>query len=316
MNQHAQWDIVTGVGITALGVAAGRAIETHRHNGLVNDPYAEAFVHAARSPVPMPTGSCANENPAIPWASMATYMGVRSHFFDDFFASASAAGVDQVVLLAAGLDTRAFRLDWRPATTVYELDAPKVLEFKDHVLTGQGAQPRCRRRTVAVDLREDWPTALRQAGFQAGRPTAWLAEGLLPFLPDGAKDSLFARVGKLSAAGSQIAVEHISGDVATLLREPVFQNMAERLGLDLAELWPGDQHYDPAQWLADHGWAVCTARAVDIAQRYQRPLDEITLQPMQSSLLITARAGGQQMQQAAGMSPPPVGTPTSARSTG
>jgi methyltransferase (TIGR00027 family) len=290
MNQHAQWDIVTGVGITALGVAAGRAIETHRHEGLVTDPYAEAFVDAAGSPVPMPTRPDADEDLAIAWGSLATYIGVRSRFFDEFFAGASAAGVEQVVLFAAGLDTRAFRLDWRPGTTVYELDAPKVLQFKDRVLTEQGAQAHCHRRTVAVDLREDWPAALRHAGFDVRRPTAWLAEGLLPFLPDDAKDSLFARVHELSVAGSQIAVEYLDGDVAALRRSPLFQQMADRFGFDPGTLWPADQHYDPAGWLADHGWAVSTARATEVAQRYRRPLDEMTREPMLSSLLITARA--------------------------
>jgi methyltransferase (TIGR00027 family) len=106
-------DIVTGVGITALGVA--------------------------------------------------TYLGVRSRFFDEFLGSAAAAGLDQVVLLATGLDTRAFRLDWQPGTTVYELDVPKVLQFKNRVLTEQRAQPSCQRRTVAVDLREDWPAAVSTA---------------------------------------------------------------------------------------------------------------------------------------------------------
>lgn len=191
MDQSAQWDILSGVGITALLVAACRAIETHRPDSLVNDPYAEVFVAAADSPVPLPTRSRGDEDFAIPWASMATYMGVRSRFFDEFFAAACATGVEQVVLLAAGLDARAFRLDWRPATTVYELDAPKVLQFKDGILAQQAARPRSHRRTVPADLREDWPTALRQAGFDRGRPTAWLAEGLLPFLPDDAKDSLF-----------------------------------------------------------------------------------------------------------------------------
>jgi methyltransferase (TIGR00027 family) len=297
MNQHAQWDILTGVGITALGVAAGRAMETRRPHGLVTDPYAEVFVHAAGSPVPMPTHPDTVDDPAIPWASMATYMGVRSRFFDEFFTSTFTAGVDQAVLLAAGLDTRAFRLNWHPGTTLYELDAPKVLGFKDRVLTEQGAQPRCQRRTVAVDLREDWPAALLQAGFQAQRPTAWLAEGLLPFLPDDGKDSLFTRVDTLSAEGSQIAVEHIGGDVAALLRKPIFQNMAERFGFDLAELWPRDQHYDPATWLADHGWAVTTTSAVEIAQHYQRPLDETSLEPMRSSQLITAQAQRPRAQQ-------------------
>jgi methyltransferase (TIGR00027 family) len=290
MNQHAQWDILPGVGITALGVAASRAIETHQQGGLVTDPYAEAFVDAAGSPVPMPTRPDAADDPAVLWTSLATYIGVRSRFFDEFFASASAAGIEQVVLFAAGLDTRAFRLDWRPGTMVYELDAPKVLQFKDRVLTEQGAQAHCQRRTVAVDLREDWPTALRQAGFDVRRPTAWLAEGLLPFLPDDAKDRLFGRVHDLSAAGSQFAMEHIDGDVLVLRRSPLFQKMADRLGFDVGALWPADQHYDPAGWLADHGWVVSTARATAVAQRYQRPLD-MTEEPTGFSQLITARTG-------------------------
>jgi O-methyltransferase involved in polyketide biosynthesis len=203
--------IVTGVGITALGVAAGRAIETHRQDGLVTDAYAEAFVHAAGSPVPMPTRPDADGDPEIPWTWLATYMGVRSRFFDEFFAGVSAAGLDQIVLFAA---------------------------------------------------------ALWQAGFDARRPTAWLAEGLLPFLPDDARDRLFARVHDLSAAGSQIAVEHIDGDPVALRRSPLFQKMADRLGFDVGALWPTDQHYDPAAWLADHGWVVSTARAAAVAQRY------------------------------------------------
>jgi methyltransferase (TIGR00027 family) len=220
---------------------------------------------------------------------------VRSRFFDEFLTCASAVGVEQVVLLAAGLDTRAFRLDWRPGTAVYELDAPKVLQFKDRVLAEQGARARCERRTVAVDLREDWPAALRQAGFHSERPTAWLAEGLLPFLPDDAKDSLFTRMDNLSAAGSQIAVEHIGGDGVALRREPRFITMAERFGFDLVALWPSDQHYDPATWLTDHGWAVSIGTAATIAQRYQRPLDEMTLGPMLSSMLITSRVEKQQI---------------------
>ena len=290
MNQHARWDILSGVGLTALGVAAGRAIETHRHEALVRDPYAEAFVHAARPPVPMPTRLDATEEVTIPWESMATYLGVRSRFFDEFFTGTSAAGVAQVVLLAAGLDTRAYRLDWSPGTTVYELDAPKVLQFKDRVLTQQGAQAHCQRRTVAVDLREDWPAALQQAGFDPRRSTAWLAEGLLSYLSDETKDNLFTRVQNLSAAGSQIAVEYHDGDLTARLRDPHFQNMADQFGFDPAELWPANQHFDPAQWLDDHGWTVSTSRALAVAEQYRRPLDEMTLRPMRSSLLITARA--------------------------
>jgi methyltransferase (TIGR00027 family) len=290
MTEHADWDIVTGVGFTALAVAAGRALETHRPDRLVADPYAEAFVRAARSPVPMPTGPDAGRDPDVPWDAMATYLGVRSRFFDEFFASASEAGIRQAVLLAAGLDSRAFRLDWPAGTTVYELDAPRVLDFKDEVLDREGARPRSERRTVACDLREDWPAALRKAGFQPDAPTAWLAEGLLPFLPDVAKETLLARLDELSAPGSRIAAEHLNGDVAAVLRQPVFRDMAERFGFDLAQLWPADQNHDVAGWLAGHGWAVTTDPAVAVAGRYGRPFDDTVLQPMHASLLITAES--------------------------
>jgi methyltransferase (TIGR00027 family) len=290
MTEQADWDIVTGVGLTALAVAGGRAIETHRPDRLVADPYAEAFVQAARPPVPIPTRPGADHHPAIPWESMATYMGVRSKFFDEFFASASEAGIRQVVLFAAGLDCRAFRLDWPSGTAVYELDAPRVLDFKDQVLDRQGVRPRCERRKVACDLREDWPSALREAGFDPGVPTAWLAEGLLPFLPDDAKETLLSRLNEVSASGSRIAAEHLNGDVATLLREPAFGEMANRFGFDLSELWPANQNHDVAGWLTGHGWAVTTDPAIAVADRYGRPFDDVLLQPMRSSLLITAQA--------------------------
>lgn len=291
MTEQADWDIVTGVGLTALGVAAGRSIETHRPDRLVADPYAEAFVRAARPPVPMPTRPAdGDDDPAAPWDSMATYMGVRSKFFDEFFAAASEAGVRQAVLFAAGLDCRSFRLDWPSGATVYELDAPAVLDFKDQVLEGEGARPRSERRTVACDLREDWPSALRRAGLDPGAPTAWLAEGLLPFLPDEAKETLLARMNELSAPGSRIAAEHLDTDAATLLREPPFREMAGQFGFDLGDLWPAGQDFDVAGWLAGHGWDVTAEPATDVSLRYGRPLDDAFAGPMRSSLLITARA--------------------------
>lgn len=246
MTEQADWDIVTGVGLTALAVAAGRAIETHRPDRLVADPYAEVFVQAARPPVPMPTRPGDDHDPAVLWESTATYMGVRSKFFDEFFAAASEAGVRQAVLFAAGLDCRAFRLDW--------------------------------------------PSALRKAGFDPDLPTAWLAEGLLPYLPDDAKEMLLARVDELSASGSRIAVEYFNGDMATLLREPAFREMADRFGFDVSQLLPADQNHDVTGWLTGHGWAVTTESASAAAGRNGRPFDDVLLQPMRSSLLITAQA--------------------------
>lgn len=289
----AQWDIVTGVGLTALGVAAGRAMETHREGGLVCDPYAEAFVRAAAPPIPLPTRlEAIEDDPDIPWESMARYMGVRSRYFDDYFTTAATAGVSQMVLLAAGLDARAFRLDWPAGVTVFELDAPKVLAFKDRVLTEQGAHARTRRHAVPVDLREEWTLPLRQAGFDPSRPSAWLAEGLLPFLPNVAKQRLLSAVDEFAVAGSSIELEYID-DLAGLRRDPQFQErrvrMAERMGLDITQLWPDEENFPVDTWLREHGWAVTTEHVVDVAQRYGAPLAEETMFPTRSGLFITAR---------------------------
>lgn len=289
----AQWDIVTGVGLTALAVAAGRAMETHRDGGLVSDPYAEAFVQAAAPPIHVPTRlDAAERDPDMPWESMASYMGVRSRYFDDYFATVSTAGVSQMVLLAAGLDTRAFRLNWPEQTTVYELDAPKVLAFKDRVLLEQGARSRTRRRVVAVDLREEWTKPLRRAGFDPSRPSAWLAEGLLPFLPNAAKQRLLSAVDELAVAGSSIELEYID-DLGRLRRDPEFQQrwtrMAERTGLDFTQLWPDEEDFPVDTWLSEHGWTVTVERVSDVAQRYGAQFAEQTMFPTHAARFITAR---------------------------
>ncbi|MFC9517285.1 class I SAM-dependent methyltransferase [Nocardiaceae bacterium NPDC056970] len=287
MDELAEWDIVTGVGITALGVAAGRAMETHRDGGLVADPYAEAFVEAAAPPAPMPTRLEDADDREVPWRSMADYMGVRSRYFDDYLGAASGAGIGQVVLLAAGLDVRAYRLEWPDGTTVYELDAPKVLSFKDDVLAAQGASPRAERRAVAVDLREDWPKALQEQGFDRAAPSAWLAEGLLPFLPNVAKERLCRFVTDLSTPGSRFEVEHID-DVRGMMQEESTQRARDLFGVDIESLWPDDGPFDPAEWLADHGWDVDVERSADVAERFGRTLESPGGDSSRSSMFITA----------------------------
>jgi methyltransferase (TIGR00027 family) len=283
------WDITSGVGITALGAAATRAIESCRPDALVSDPYAAAFVRAAEVPFSMPvTPEEADSDQEFPWLSVSTYAAVRAKFFDTFTAAASEAGVRQMVTLAAGLDTRAFRLDWPPGTTVYEVDAAPVLEFKDSVLAGQGAgHPRCERRTVAADLREDWPTALRRAGFDPSRSAAWLAEGLLFYLPDDAKAGMLTSIHDLSAPGSEVGLEH-TADVPGMMRDLSIPAMEHRVDFDLAGLWPSDQQHDPADWLTGHGWVVSVNPFALVADSYGRPLDSI-IPAMRAGALITAR---------------------------
>ena len=120
------------------------------------------------------------------------------------------------MILASGLDTRAYRLPWPADTVVFEIDQPEVIAFKSRTLAELGAEPTAERRTVAIDLREDWPSALQAAGFDPTQPTAWIAEGLLIYLPPDAQDRLFDDITALSAPGSRIATEHM--DMATCRR--------------------------------------------------------------------------------------------------
>jgi methyltransferase (TIGR00027 family) len=283
------WDIVSGVGITALGAAAMRAMEGHHAEPLVRDPYAAAFVRAAADqlPAPMPvTPEEAAADPDFPWSGMAHYVAVRSRFFDDFFAAAAGAGLRQTVVLAAGLDTRAFRLDWMPGATVYEIDAPMVLAFKDSVLAGQGAVPRCDRRTVTADLRADWPTAVREAGFDPALPTAWLAEGLLPYLTDEAMDFLLGHIHKLSAPGSRITADHMPGGTSAIAGS-LAREIASRASEELTTMWIADQQHDPAGWLLGHGWTVGVSRVSWVASAYGRPMTELQPENLRVMQLVT-----------------------------
>lgn len=288
-----EWDITTGVGFTALAVAAGRAMETARPDSLITDPQASAFVEAGQPVsngvgIPLPTewppeaaelsaatGADGAQMREV-WETMASYQGVRSRFFDQYFHTAvHQEGIRQVVLLAAGLDTRAHRLAWPSGTKLFEIDHPNVLAFKDKVLTERDARAECERHAVGVDLRDDWPSALRAADFDPNLPTAWLAEGLLMYLPDEAKQRLCERVQELSAPGSQLAIESIvdpGAAMATLRDNTVLQRMADQLGTDPSGLWPVDQEWEPDDWLVRHGWAVTRASAHTVAARYQRAL--------------------------------------------
>ncbi len=279
------WDIASSVGTTAVMVAAARAAETAGDNPLINDPYARILVEGAGGG---PWGLMMDEDwvaraaeidpeGAAMFTHMGNYQAVRSRFFDDFFIAAGAAGIRQVVILASGLDSRAYRLDWPAGTAVFEIDQPKVLEYKASVLAEHGVQPTASRHEVAVDLRQDWPRALRAAGFDPEIPTAWLAEGLLMYLPADAQDRLFAQITDLSAAGSRIAVE-----TAPLQAEERRQQMKERFEqiktnfgiedtLDVGELMYHDpDRADVAVWLAGHGWDSTAVPAAAEMRRLDR----------------------------------------------
>ncbi|MBV8929576.1 MAG: SAM-dependent methyltransferase, partial [Mycobacteriaceae bacterium] len=213
------WGITESVGSTALGVAAARAAETDSDDPLIRDPFAKIFLEAAGDGVWSAFSGAeraerlAEVDPELParMRIMVDYVASRTVFFDDIFLAGTDAGVRQAVILAAGLDARAWRLRWPDGTTVYELDQPKVLEFKAATLDGRGA-PTATLVNVAVDLRHDWPEALRRAGHDAAEPTVWSAEGLLPFLPAAAQDLLFERIDEMSAPGSRVAAEAMASD--------------------------------------------------------------------------------------------------------
>ena len=203
------WDITQSVGATALGVAAARAAETESENPLINDPFARVFVDAAGEGMwsiyadPTLLAKAIELEPDVQTRIqlMIDFMATRTAFFDEFFLGAADTGVRQVVILAAGLDARTWRLPWPDGTVVYELDQPKVLEFKSNTLREHGAHPTAQLVNVPIDLRQDWPKALQEAGFDASRPAAWSAEGLVRYLPAQAQDLLFERIHSLSVAG-------------------------------------------------------------------------------------------------------------------
>jgi methyltransferase (TIGR00027 family) len=282
------WDIATSVGATAVMVALARAAETASADPLIRDQFAEPLVSTpelagVREQVhAWWAGPDEDEDPDFTPNSqnMINYQAVRTHFFDAYFAEAAAAGIRQVVILAAGLDSRAYRLDWPTGTVVYEIDLPKVLEYKAETLAGHGAAPAADRRPVAVDLRHDWPQALRDTGFDTTRPTAWLAEGLLPFLPGAAQEAMFTSIDMLSGSGSQVAVEIFGVDEEKRkeAEEKWAQLRAKReaRGEDTSfnpfDLWFDDEgRPDCADWFAAHGWTTRSVNARDEALRLGRP---------------------------------------------
>lgn len=267
-----------GVGVTALMVAAARAIETYRDDSLARDVFAEHFVHAAPAaegwPVRIQQVPEGDANPL--WGRFARYFGLRTRVLDDFLMRAALGGVRQVVLLGAGLDTRAFRLDWPAGCVVHEIDRPGVLEFKHTVLGGLRAVPRAERVPVPVDLRTDWAAALTGAGFDPAAPSVWLAEGLLFYLPDEVETQLIDTVDRLAAAGSALAYEvKLEKDLLAYQNSPLYTATQAQIGIDLLDLFAAGPRPDSAGRLADKGWSTTVHTPFDFTHRHGRgPLPE------------------------------------------
>lgn len=262
------WDLATSVGATATMVAAQRALAAAGPDPLIDDPFAAPLVRAVGMDVytrlvdgkiPVEEGSEFDPD------RMAEGMAVRTRFFDRHFLTATKSGTRQAAILAAGLDARAYRLPWPAGTVVYEVDMPEVIEFKTATLRDLGAEPTAQRRTVAVDLRDDWPTALAAAGFDTQAATVWSAEGLLVYLRPDAQDALFDNITALSAADSRLACEFIP-DTTTFTSE-LWRSHHDRMreigfGVDISELvYQGDRNHI-VDYLTGHGWQV-TGRTVE-----------------------------------------------------
>ena len=257
------WDLASSVGATATMVAAQRAFG-HREK-LIDDPFAEPLVRAVGVDLfnRMLDGGLDLSQVADAFTPRraAESMAIRTRFFDEMFLDGAGAGVRQAVILAAGLDARGFRLPWPDGTTVYEVDQPEVIEFKTTTLAGLGATPTATHRTVAIDLREDWPKALRDSGFDSSQPTSWSAEGLLIYLPPQAQDKLFDDITALSAPGSRLATEQVANlEAFTDERSQRMRDRLKQLGSDIemADLIYQGPRHDVPDYLTERGWTTST----------------------------------------------------------
>lgn len=264
------------MGATATIVAVGRALASRASNPLISDPFAEPLVRAVGVEffTRLVNGELdpadVDNNAEFGMLQMRDMMAVRTRFFDDFFVEATNARVRQAVILASGLDSRAYRLPWPTGTTVYEIDQPQVIEFKTATLAGLGAVPTTERKTVAVDLRDDWASKLRAAGLDPNQPTAWSAEGLLPFLPPDAQDTLLDNITALSAPGSRLATENLPDAsrsvpmIADRMRKATDHWREHGFDVEITDLWYAGDRNDVVEYLNAHGWQATSTKLMEL----------------------------------------------------
>ncbi|MDT5146527.1 MAG: hypothetical protein QOC58_1172 [Mycobacterium sp.] len=258
------WDLASSVGATATMVAAARAAASRCPQPVVTDEFAEPLVRAvgldvftrvARGEIDL---NDLEEGVGFP--RMVDTFAARARFFDDYLAAAGLAGLQQVVIVASGLDARSYRLAWPLGTIVYEIDQPEVIAFKTATLSEIGAAPTAELRTVGIDLREDWPSALQEAGFDPAQPTAWLAEGvLIGFLPPEAEVRLLDSIIPLSSEGSRFAADYgmvVGASAESQEQARLMSDGWRRQGLDMDIVdltYPGE-HTDVAAHMEANGW--------------------------------------------------------------
>ncbi|OBB02005.1 SAM-dependent methyltransferase [Mycobacteriaceae bacterium 1482268.1] len=290
------WDITTSVGATALFVAAARALEANKADPLVVDPYAEMFCRAVGGQWADVLDGKAPDNKLMSefGGHFVNYQAARTKYFDDYFYAAADAGVRQIVIPAAGLDSRGYRLAWPDGTVIFELDQPQVLEFKRGVLTRSGETPTAERREIAVDLRDDWPQALLRSGFDAESPSAWLVEGLLVYLPAAAQAELFAGIHSLAARGSHVAVDDGKPFSQELFHAAREQEREADDGARFFSLIYNEQHAPAIDWFTEHGWQ---GREVDLHDYFRQigrpvPAPDSEAYPMFASISLVSAVKG------------------------
>jgi methyltransferase (TIGR00027 family) len=240
---------------TARWTAAVRAAETRREDRLFDDPWAAELA----GPEGLAWIEARTPESILP-------LVVRTRFFDDWLQDGvGSEALQQVVLMGAGLDTRALRMSWPTGALVFELDRPALLDRKEQVLTRAGAKPRCERRVVAADLNGDWPVALSRAGLDTERPTTWLLEGLLFYLPDTELVHVLEEVTGLAVPDSRLGFDIVNAAVLTSPHTRPWVEMQAAAGAP----WLGTLD-DPVGFLADHGWLASLSQAGQPDANYGR----------------------------------------------
>jgi methyltransferase (TIGR00027 family) len=246
---------MNGVARTSLWIAAVRAVETEREDAWFQDPFARELAGDDGFEILRASQSAGG--------ARAPSLEVRTRFFDEQLIAAASAGLGQVVILASGMDARAYRLGWPESTRLFEIDQADVLAYKQTKLAR--ARPLCTRHEIAVDLREDWPAALLAHGFDAAAPTLWLLEGLLHYLPPADVTRLFEHVDALSRPRS-VALFDLVG--RSLLASPFVKPLLEGVA-KLGAPWQFGTD-EPEELLAPRGWDVVVHDIAVVGHRYGR----------------------------------------------
>jgi methyltransferase (TIGR00027 family) len=241
---------------TALLVAALRAEESERADRLFDDPFARDLAGDEGREVLAQYRASARHG-------LVPVIEVRTRYFDETLLRACAAGLRQVVVLAAGMDARAFRLAWPEGVRLFEIDQPEMIEAKARIL--RAAEPTCSRTAIAADLAQDWPKLLEARGFDRRETTVWLVEGLLQYLDAAAVDRLVERLDSLSSPGSVMIFDIVGQSlldcsaVASTLKMMSDLGAPWRFGTD-----------EPASLVTRHGWRAVAIEPAVIGNAWHR----------------------------------------------